>query len=109
VTPDIHRGEIWMVRVLGQGRPRPVLVLSNDDYNAHRSPLVTDISDVEPTQTPGYVVRLGPGESPTVSWVIVPRVAAIRRQWFDDQAVGRVSATTMTRVGAALKDLFDLP
>lgn len=104
----MRRGEIYAAKKLG-GPAQPVIVLSNDQYNAAGfDPMVVGITDVPPPPDTAYVVRMTDVD-PVAGWVKVYQVGKLRRQWLAEEPLGMAAAVTLTRIQAELRDLFDLP
>lgn len=110
------RGEIWSVNfepVVGheQGRTRPALIVSNDQFNNGPATLVVAIplTTKERARMP-LRVRIDPPEGGVTapSWAICEAVRSISKDRLSGTAWGSVSSDTMASVEYRLKTLLDL-
>jgi len=111
------RGEIWLadfepVRGHEQGRRRPALVISNDQFNNGPAGLifVVPFTTRERAQMP-MRVRVDPPEGGLreTSWALCEAVRSISTdRLVEDQAWGTVSARTLGAVEYRVKTLLDL-
>ena len=110
------RGEVWLtdfepVRGHEQGRQRPALIVSTDQFSNGPATLVVVVpfTTVERTRMP-LRVRVDPPEGglSQSSWAICEAVRSISKNRLTGEAFGTVSAATLAQVDFRLKTLLDL-
>lgn len=115
---DPSRGEIWLAD-LGAGRgheqsgQRPVLVISDDNFNSGAAGLVITVpltSKVAKSKHIPAHIRVDPPEAglKTPSIILCDQVRSISRDRLGKAAWGTVSATTLADVENALRILQGL-
>jgi mRNA interferase MazF len=111
-----NRGEIWLtdfepVRGHEQGRQRPALIISNDQFNNGPAGLVIVIplTTTERARMP-LRVRIDPPEGGLreTSWALCEAVRSVSKERLIDQAWGSVSARTLATVAYRVRALLDL-
>ncbi len=105
------RGAVLMaIRAIGFGTSEPArfLVLQSEDLNDVLPTLVVAPIDSAPTLTHPLIVPIGPREigAPKPGHVFVSMLAAVPRDRFELRPVGRATATTLSRVDAAIRLLL---
>jgi mRNA interferase MazF len=115
---DPGRGEIWLAD-LGTGRgheqsgQRPVLVVSDDGFNAGLAGLVMTValtSKVAKSKNIPLHIRVDPPEAgfKTPSVILCDQLRAISKDRLANAPWGTVSAATMAKVEAAVRTLMAL-
>jgi mRNA interferase MazF len=111
-----NRGEIWLadfdpVRGHEQGRKRPALILSNDQFNNGAAGLVVVVpfTTTERARIP-LRVRVDPPEGGLreTSWALCESVRSISTGRLIDGPWGTVSARTLATVEHRVRTLLDL-
>jgi mRNA interferase MazF len=113
-----HRGEIWLAD-MGTGRgheqsgQRPVLVVSDDAFNAGLSGLVMTVpltSKVAKSKNIPAHIRVDPPEGglKTPSVILCDQLRTISKDRLSNAPWGTVSASTLTKVEVALRMLLRL-
>jgi mRNA interferase MazF len=116
--PDPSRGEIWLAD-LGGGRgheqvgQRPVLVVSDDGFNAGLAGLVMVVpltSKVAKSRNIPAHIRIGPPEAglKTPSVILCDQLRTISKDRLGKAAWGTVSPATMAAVETVLRVLLSL-
>jgi mRNA interferase MazF len=115
---DPSRGEIWLADLeTGRGHEqagqRPVLVVSDDAFNAGLAGLVMTIpltSKVAKSRNIPAHIRVDPPEAglKTPSVILCDQLRAISKNWLGKAAWGSVSATTLVEVEKILRVLLGL-
>lgn len=107
---DVLRGEIWrsdieaVERVVGheQGGPRPVLVLSDDRFNANTRLVIAALITAQPPNRPyPSVVTIASVPMPKPSWVLAHQVRTLSVERLKVR-MARISDAELAQVTAAL-------
>jgi mRNA interferase MazF len=115
---DPNRGEIWLAglgtgRGHEQGGQRPVLVVSDDAFNAGQSGLVMVVpltSKVAKSKNIPAHIRIDPpmGGLKTPSVILCDQLRAVSKDRLGNAAWGTVPATTMSEVERIMRVLLGL-
>lgn len=103
-----RRGEVWEYALSDSGKFR-VVVVSSDVQNEIRGawPLCALVTHRTPSaEIPAFTVELADPD-PLGGIVLITTLRGLDPAGLSVQ-LGMVTGATMTRIGAALKDLFDL-
>ena len=107
---DILRGEIWrsdietVEQVVGheQGGPRPVLVLSDDRFNANTQLVIVALVTSQPPNRPyPSVLPIASSPMPKPSWVLAHQIRTLSVERLKDR-MGRISDAELAQVTEAL-------
>ena len=111
---DVLKGEIRhsdieaVEEVVGheQGGPRPVLILSNDRFNANSQLVIAALITSAPPRRPyPWVVPIESVDMPKRSWVLASQIRTLSVERLGE-LYGRVSGEEMTKVQIALYRLM---
>ncbi len=116
--PDPSRGEIWLIDLgIGRGHEqsgqRPVLVISDDAFNAGLSGLIMIApltSMVAKSRNIPAHIRVDPPEGglKTPSVILCDQLRTISKDRFGNAPWGSISITTLTEVEKTLRMLLGL-
>jgi mRNA interferase MazF len=108
---QISRGDIVLAAVAGDfGKPRPWLVVQADKYNARNQPssvLVCPLTTYADPLSYRIAVELESGDDKRLSWVMVDKLMAIRRERIKHK-ICSVPLKAFHEVEAAMKDLLGI-
>lgn len=107
----MKRGEIWTVAggPAYAGKPRPVLVIQHDAFDANASIVVCPFT-TDPTKAPAFRIPVKPSERNglrVASHVMLDKVTAVPRARLR-QRVGMLESSDLKRVSLALIVFLDL-
>jgi len=107
----VSRGDVVLAAAAGDyGKPRPWLVVQADKHNSADRPdsiLVCPFTSHQEALSYRVPVRLPYGDVERVSWVMVDKLMAVKRERIRS-VVGRVSRQELAGVEIAMKDLLGL-
>jgi len=107
----VRRGEIWTAAARSGyvGKPRPVVILQDDRFDATDSVTVCAFT-TDPTDAPLIRLRVEPDDLNGVHApcsLMVDKITTVPRSKLGDQ-VGRISDEDMVRLGRAVLVFFGL-
>lgn len=99
----MKRGEVWTVAGEGYaGKPRPVVIIQSDQFDATKSITVALITSTE-IDAPLFRIQVKPGDSglERTSYVMADKVMTVRRDQLG-QRMGELPSEDMLRIGLSL-------